>query len=143
QPRTKHTINISRMRKVGGTFHETSVCAMKAGVPSAENTAPKNVDATSRIITMLDVCTVRNTESLKTVQLSRPCAAVTSNDPAQPRAAPSVGVAQPETIEPKVTRISTAGGIRPRKNSRTSTLAGTSSSSSDSGGPSFGLRHTR
>ena len=58
-------------------FQATSVLAMKAGAPSAENTAPMNVEATSRIITMLDVCAVRNTASLSTVQLSLPWAAVT------------------------------------------------------------------
>ena len=37
----------------------TSVLAMKVGVPSAENTEPRKVEATSRIITMLAVCAVR------------------------------------------------------------------------------------
>ena len=33
--------------------------ALLVGVPSAENTEPMNVEATSSTITMLDVCTVR------------------------------------------------------------------------------------
>ena len=70
QPRMKHTTRIARIRKVGGIFHSTSVLAMKVGVPSAENTEPMKVEATSRIITMLEVCTVRNTESLNTAQVS-------------------------------------------------------------------------
>ena len=53
-------------------FHATSVLAMKVGVPSAENTAPMKVEATSRIITMLEVCAVRKTESLNTAQVSLP-----------------------------------------------------------------------
>jgi hypothetical protein len=44
---------------------------------------------------MLAVCAVRNTESLSTFQLSRPCAAVTTSAPTQP-SAPSVGVPIPK-----------------------------------------------
>ena len=59
QARRKHTPRMSRMRSVVGTFQDTSVCAMKLGVPSAENTEPRKVEAMSRIITMLAVCAVR------------------------------------------------------------------------------------
>ncbi len=40
-------------------FHATSALAIQVGVPSAENTEPRKVEATSRIITMLAVCAVR------------------------------------------------------------------------------------
>ena len=121
----------------------TSDLAMKVGVPSAENTAPRKVEATSRIITMLAVCAVRKTESLNTAQVSLPWAAVTSSAPTQPSAAPSVGVAQPVTIEPSVARISAAGGIRPRKNSRKMSRSGTSSSFVGQRRSELGFSHTR
>ena len=54
----------------GGMPQATSDLAMKVGVPSAENTEPRKLDATSRIITMLAVCAVRKTESLNTAQVS-------------------------------------------------------------------------
>ena len=92
--------------------------AMKVGVPSAENTEPMKVEATSSTITMLEVCTVRKVASFSIGQVSLPCAAVTSSAPTQPIAAPSVGVAQPVMMEPSVAMISAAGGNRPRKNSR-------------------------
>src|SRR5690606_11643594 len=70
QPRTKQVTRIDRIRNVGGISHASSVLAMKAGVPSAENTEPMKVDAASRIITMLVVCAVRKTASLKIAQSS-------------------------------------------------------------------------
>ncbi len=139
----KQTTRIARIRKSGGMFQAISVFAMYAGVPSAENTEPMNVDATSRIITMLDVCTVRNVASFRIGHVSRPCAAVTISAPTQPIAAPSVGVAHPVTMEPSVARISAAGGTSPNTNSRTRWPTLTLRSSADSGGPICGLRHTR
>src|SRR5436189_2516685 len=67
-PRMKHTTRIAMMKNPGEMSQESIVFAMKAGVPSAEKTEPMKVDATSRIITMLEVCTVRKVEYFTTRQ---------------------------------------------------------------------------
>ena len=59
QPRMKHSARIERINTSPGMFQDTSVCAMKLGVPRAENTEPRKFDAMSRIITMLAVWAVR------------------------------------------------------------------------------------
>ena len=96
------------------------VFAMKVGVPSAENTEPMNVEADQQHHHHAGrSARCGKSRSLSTGQVSCPCAAVTSSAPTQPIAAPSVGVAQPVMIEPSVAMISAAGGISPKKNSRT------------------------
>src|SRR5512134_2980399 len=72
QPSTKHSARSDRISRSGGMLQATSVLAMKLGVPSAENTEPRKVEAMSRIITMLAVCAVRKVDSLNTVHVSLP-----------------------------------------------------------------------
>ena len=47
------------MTSPGARSQASIALAMKVGVPSAENTDPMKVEATSSTITMLEVCTVR------------------------------------------------------------------------------------
>ena len=143
QPKTKQVIKMPMRKTQLGKFQERRVLAINVGVPSVEKTTPMNVEAARRIITMLVVSAVRNTASFTTAKVNFPFSFVTMMAPRHPRAAPSVGVAIPVMIVPSVARMRTVGGISPKKNSRTLKLVGTSSSSSESGGPSFGLTHTR
>ena len=115
----KQTIRMPITKTQGGMFQDSNVSAMNLGVPMEEKTAPMNVEAARRIITMLVVSAVRKADSLTSLKVRRPLAAVTTTAPRQPRAAPSVGVATPVRMVPRVTRIRTAGGTRPKKNSRT------------------------
>ena len=80
---------------------------------------------------------------MNTAQVSSRCAAATASAPTQPIAAPSVGVAQPDTIDPSVAMMSAVGGTSPKRSSFTTCEAGTSSASFERGGPSFGFSHTR
>src|SRR5205085_601539 len=73
-PRMKQSTRIERISASAGICHDTRVCAMKVGVPSAEKTEPRKFEAMSRIITMLAVCAVRKVESLKTAHVSLRCA---------------------------------------------------------------------
>ena len=91
---------------------------MNLGVPIEEKTAPMNVEAARRIITMLVVSTVRKADSFTILKLSFRLNTVTTNAPRQPSAAPSVGVASPDMMVPSVARISDATGTSPTKNSR-------------------------
>ena len=59
QPSTKQSARIAMISRPGWMSQASIAFAMKVGVPSAENTEPMKVEATSSTITMLDVCTVR------------------------------------------------------------------------------------
>ena len=117
-PRIKQTIRMPITNTQGGMLKDKSVSAMNLGVPMEEKTAPMNVEAARRIITMLVVSAVRKAESLMSLKVSRLLAAVTATAPRQPRAAPSVGVASPEIMLPSASRIRVATGMIPKKNSR-------------------------
>ncbi len=57
--------------------------------------------------------------------------------------APSVGVAQPDRIEPSAKAIRIVGGTSPRKNSRQTCARLSGIMSSGSGGPSLGFSQQR
>ena len=138
QPRTKHTTKIARTRNVGEMSQATSVLAMsKAGRRkhcSHESRSGEQDHDHARSLHGAEHRVLEHSPR------EPPCCRHDQRTDATDGS--SVGVAQPETIEPSVARINAAGGIRPKNSSRKSTLAGTSSSD-HSGGPSFGLSRTR